>query len=209
MHIQIAISFNFITAVIAITLCIGTKDHIEFADDVTNSANRPFVNINTKETFYKYTTTVGDATEEEMNAVEFTSSYAPDDSGNTWLVSEELQPVIQMTKSYMDQFAGNLPTDFIGNEHYTFNTTYFDERIKQVRADPELLQQAHAWVLNVKQRLLDPSLRAKRDLEARAYTRCGPSRCYSERTCIAWNSWCTDCYNFQCNYYYHGIIDGC
>ncbi|KAJ4158704.1 uncharacterized protein LMH87_009219 [Akanthomyces muscarius] len=39
-----------------------------------------------QETFLKYSTNVGDATEEEMNALEFTSSYTLDDLGNIWLV---------------------------------------------------------------------------------------------------------------------------
>lgn len=169
MHFQITAILTFAAVAIAGRLCMGTKDNVEIPDHVTNLANPLFVNTDTRETFLKYSTNVGDATEEEMNALEFTSPYAPDDSGNTWLVSEELQPVVQITKAYMDQFSGDLPTDIVGDEHYVFNATYFDERLKQVRADPELLQQAHAWVIDDKQRLLDPSLRAKSELEARNY----------------------------------------
>ena len=209
MHFQITIFLSFVAVAIAATPCAATKDHVEVPDHMINHANPLFINTNTDETFYKYSTSVGDATEEEMNALEFTSSYAPDDSGNTWLVSEELRPVVQMSKAYMAQFAGGLPTDIVGDEHYVFNATYFDERLEQVRADPEILQQAHAWVINAKQYLQDPSLRAKRDLEARHYIPCGPSRCQSQRTCIQWEGWCNVCHSFRCTYFYAGIIDGC
>ncbi|KAJ4158705.1 uncharacterized protein LMH87_009219 [Akanthomyces muscarius] len=52
-----------------------------------------------QETFLKYSTNVGDATEEEMNALEFTSSYTLDDLGNIWLVSEELQLTSSVTST--------------------------------------------------------------------------------------------------------------
>ncbi|KAJ2979405.1 hypothetical protein NQ176_g3275 [Zarea fungicola] len=209
MHFQITVFLTSVAVATAVTPCNGARDHIEVADNMINSANPPYVNTHTKQTFCKYATSVSDATEEEMNALEFTSSYAADNLGNTWLVSEELLPVVQITKAYMDQFAVDLPTDIIGDEHYVFNATYFDERLKRVRADPELLQQAHAWVVDAKRRLLDPSLKVKRELESRTYYRCRPNRCQSQRTCVQWERWCNACYQFSCNYYVGGIIDGC
>lgn len=92
MHFQITVFLTFVAVAIGGTSCAGTKDHIQVPDNVTNSANLLFVNTD------NYTTSVSNATEEEMNALEFTSSYASGDSGNTWLVSEELQPVIQTSK---------------------------------------------------------------------------------------------------------------
>ncbi|KAH8169391.1 hypothetical protein LIA77_11517 [Sarocladium implicatum] len=208
MYLQTTVCMTFVAVAIATTPCLGTKDHIELHVNATNLANPLFHNTDTDQTFHKYSTSVGDATEEEMNALEFTSSYNPDNAGNTWLISEELRPVAQITKAYMDQFAGEFPTDTIGDEHYVFNMTYFNERLEQVRADPEVIQQAQAWVVDNK-RLLDPSLAAIRALEERSYVRCGPSRCQSQRTCVAWNGWCNKCERFSCNFWYTGIIDGC
>ncbi|KAJ3498221.1 hypothetical protein NLG97_g1291 [Lecanicillium saksenae] len=142
MHFQITVFLTFVAMAIAGTPCLATKDHVEVPDHMIHHANPLYVNTNTNENFYKYSTNVGDATEEEMNALEFTSSYASDDSGNMWLVSEEFLPVIQITKAYLEQFAGDLPTDIIGDEHYVFNATYFNQRLKEVRADAEVLQQA-------------------------------------------------------------------
>ncbi len=63
--------------------CTRTKDNVEIPDHITNLANPLFINTDTRETFLKYSTNVSNTTKEEINTLEFTSSYTLDDLGNT------------------------------------------------------------------------------------------------------------------------------
>lgn len=208
MHLESVIFLTYTASVVGM-ICNGTVNNIELPDDVTERANPFFVNTDTGETFYKYSTSVGIATEEDTNALEYISTYVPDTKGFLWLVSEKSRHVAKMTKAYLDQFQGDLPADSIGDEDYIFEESYFEQLLHQVRTHPDLLKEAQAWVIDMKQRLINTPLKAKRDLEERTLVRCGPSRCQSQRTCRSWASYCTTCYNFICYYLVTPIVDAC
>ena len=209
MHLKVLASFAF-AAIAAAHVCIGTKSNIEIPDYVTDKANPLFLNTDTGEKFYKYSTSTGNATEEEMNTIEFITALDYDDEGYLWLISEDGKPVAKMTKVYVDEFAGDIPTDVIGDEHYEFDVAAFDNLLHEVRADPDLRQRAQAWVIDNKQQLLDTPANAKRKLhEDQQLTRCGPSRCQSRRTCMEWAQWCNHCFRFRCNYFTTPIVDAC
>ncbi|KAJ5218598.1 uncharacterized protein N7498_000697 [Penicillium cinerascens] len=114
-----------------------------------NPANPTFLDPTTNTEFNKYAIDTGDASEAEMIAIEYICSYNPDEDGETWLVSEEGNPVIKLTSDYFDNFGG-ISEKIPSTETYSFSPEYFQAKLSLVRADPLLQKEAQKWSDDVK-----------------------------------------------------------
>lgn len=190
----------------AIWAAACSEDGIELSPQSSNNTNPLFVDPASGQTFYKYNTDVGTATEPEINTIEFMCAYDMDYDGALWLVSEQGEGVARMTEAYVYHMGSGLdlsPTD----RSYSFDGEAFQRLLQQVRGDAELQGQAEDWVARAK---WTEAKALAGGLMPRQFVPCGPSRCQSARSCVqGGGSLCTICQQFSCFSHATPIVDAC
>lgn len=121
------------------------ENGVELSPNSNNNTNPLYVYPPTGETFHKYNTDVGSATESEINTVEYLSSYNVDKDGAMWLISEDGKAVARMTQLFVKYMAGGM--DVSPTEHtYQHDGEAYHTLLAQIRGDPQLQDEAQTWV---------------------------------------------------------------